>query len=87
MLCNKSRTCLVRAYNRGRTECLNSLQLLHETVFRCHASRRQREADGDCGEETLWHIGDNDAYEEYYCVQSAVAKNEGDDEECSACLC
>ena len=57
-------TGLVRANGRGRAQCLDSLQVLDQTVLLGHTLGSKGQTDSDSGEETFGDIGDNDTYYE-----------------------
>jgi len=72
---------LVRADGRRRSEGLNRLQVLDQTVLLSHAFSGQGEADGDSGENSFRHVCHDDSDQEDDCVDPRVAHAQRDDEE------
>ena len=77
----RERARLVGADGGGGAERLDGLQVLDEAVLLGHALGGEREAHGDGGEQTLGHVGHNDADEKDDRVEPVVAEHERDDEE------
>ena len=71
----------VRADGRSGAEGFDSLQVLDKAILLGHALGRQRQADGNGGEEAFGHISHDDTDQEDDGVQPVVAESEGDDEE------
>ena len=75
------RSSLVRANGRSRAERLDGLQVLDQAVLASHSLGRQRQTDGDGGQQTLGHVSDDDSNQEDDSIQPLVAKTQGNDEE------
>ena len=71
----------VGANGRGRAKRLDGLEILDQAILGGHALGREGQAHGDSGQQTLWHVSDDDSDEEDNGVEPVIAQNEGDDEE------
>lgn len=72
---------LVWADSWGGSKRLDSLQILDQAVLGSHSLGSESQADGDSGQQTFWHVSDNDTNEEDDSIKPVVAENESDDEE------
>lgn len=71
----------VAANNSGASQGLDSLEMFHHTIFARHFVRRQREANGHSGYQSLRHVGNNDAEQERDWIDPSVSHSGGQSEE------
>lgn len=77
----RERAGLVRADAAGGAQGLDGLQVLDEHVLGGHALGGDGQRYGDGGQQTLWHVGDDDSDQEYEVVDEGLAHDESQDEE------